>query len=257
MPAASSAAAVAAADTELGQLLEEREATQQAATRASNERNQANDLSHLYGREAARLRLGEAEDAQAEAEHVASAAEASVQAWEVLPKLARLAGLRANLVQARTEAAAEERDLALLRAEHAGHASRLRHRLAALARAADDKAETADAAGPAAAQQAENHKASADRAREEEREASSAATAARTRLEVLDSRRRRGVELRHLPTLTTPSADHRDIVAGVREGLAGELAEVEEQTGDGGRSGPPFRARRYGSSRSGTMLTRS
>ena len=228
--AASFAAAVVAADTELRQLLKEREATQQAATRASNERNQANDLFYLYRREAARLRLGEAEDAQAEAERVASAAEASIQAWEVVPSLARLAGLRADLLQARTEAAAEERDLAPLRAEHAGHASRLRHRLAALARAADEKAETADAAVRAVAQEAENQKASADRAREEEREASSAATAARTRLEVLDSRRRRGVELGHLPTLTTPPADHRDIVAGVREGLAGELAEIEEET---------------------------
>ena len=144
---------------------------------------------------------------------MASAAEASIQAWEVVPGLARLAGLRADLLQARTEAAAAERDLAPLRAEHAGHASRLRHRLAALARAADEKAETADAAVRAVAQEAENQKASADRAREEEREASSAATAARTRLEVLDSGRRRGVELGHSPTLTTPPADHRDIVA--------------------------------------------
>jgi hypothetical protein len=221
--------AITAADSEQRRLLEEEESARRAATTATNERNQANDLLYLYRREAARLRLGEATTAQEEAEGDASAAAASVQAWEVVPSLARLATLRADLLRAQKEAEAEEADLAPLRAEHARHAARLRHRLGALAVAADAVAEAADADRLAAVQVATDEKASADRAREEERAASSAATTARTRLEMLDSRRRRGVELGHLPALATPPAEHRDIVSGIREGLVGDLAEIEKQ----------------------------
>lgn len=228
--AASFQAAITAADAEQERLLAEEEVTRRAATTANNERNQANDLVYLYRREAARLRLDEAKAKQEEAEDAASGAAASALAWEVVPSLAGLAGLQADLRQAQQEAAAEEADLAPLRAEHARHAAGLRHRLEALATVADAAARAADAERRAAAQAVTDEKASADQARAEEREASSAATAARTRLEVLDTQRRRGVQLGHLPAITTPPAEHRGFIDGIREGLAGDLAEIAEQT---------------------------
>jgi hypothetical protein len=228
--AASFRAAITAADSEQEQLLAEEDVARQAVTAANNERNQANDLAYLYRREAARLRLGEAETEQEEAEDAASSATASARAWEVVPSLARLAGLKADLSRAQQEAAAEEADLAPLRAEHARHAVRLRHRLEALATAADAAERAADTALRAAAQAVTDEKASAEQARKEEREARSAATEARTRLEMLDARKRRGVQLGYLPDLTTPPAEQRDVVGGIREGLTDRLAEIAEQT---------------------------
>jgi hypothetical protein len=227
--AASFEAAIAVADAEQERLLAEEDVTRRAATAANNERNQANDLVYLYRREAARLRLDEAKAKQEEAKDAAADAATSARAWEVVPSLAGLAGLQANLDQAQQEAAAEEADLAPLRAEHARHAARLRHRLEALATAADATARAADAERRAAVQAVADEKASAEQARAEEREASSAATTARTRLDVLDNRRHRGVDLGHLPDLATPPVEHRDIVGGIRDGLAARLAEIAEQ----------------------------
>lgn len=228
--AAAFQAAIAAANSEQERLIEEEKVARQTATVATNERNQANDLAYLYRREAARLRLDEATTEHGKADGVASASTAAVQAWALVPSVAKLAGLRADLRRAERDAEAEEEDLAPLRAEHAGHAARLRHRLEALATAADGAAATAEADRQGAAQTVSDEKARAEQAREEEREASSAATAARTHLEVLDGRRHRGVELGHLPTLTTPPAEQRDIVDGIREGLVGDLEEIAEQT---------------------------
>jgi hypothetical protein len=224
------AAANTAADSEQEQLLAEEDVARQAVTAANNERNQANDLAYLYRREAARLRLGEAETETEQAENAASSATASARAWEVVPSLARRAGLKADLDRAQQEAAAEEADLAPLRAVHARHAVRLRHRLEVLATAADAAERAADTARGAAAQAVTDEKASAEQALKEEREARSAATEARTRLEVLDARKRRGVQLGYLPDLTTPPAKHRDVVGGLREGLTDRLAEIAEQT---------------------------
>src|SRR5260370_537341 len=72
------------------------------------------------------------------------------------------------------------------------------------------------------------------------REASSAAATGRTHLEGLNGRRRRGVELGHLPPLMTPPAEQRDIVDGIREGLVGDLAEIAEQTEGRRTEGPPL-----------------
>jgi hypothetical protein len=221
--------AITAADVEQDRLRTEASVAREAATAASNERNQANDLLYLYRRAAARLRLDEANAKRDEAEAAASEAAVSAQAWEVVPHLATLAALEASLEQARLEAAAEEADLAPLRTEHARHAAGLRHRLEALATAADTTAQAADADSRTAAQTAKDEKASADRARAEERDANNAATTARTRLEGLDSQRRRGVELRHLPAFTTSPADHREIVSGSRDALNDRLAEIADQ----------------------------
>jgi hypothetical protein len=228
--AAAFQAAIAAADSEQERLAEEEKVARHVATVATNERNQANDLAYLYRREAARLRLDEATTEQGQADDAASVAAASAQAWALVPSLARLAGLRADLDRAERDAETEEEDLAPLRAGHAGHAARLRHRLEALATAADGAVATAEADRQAAAQTVSDEKASAEEARKEEREASSAATTARTHLQVLDGRRRRGVELGHLPTLMTSPAEQRDIVDGIREGLVGDLAGIAEQT---------------------------
>jgi hypothetical protein len=228
--AASFQAAITAADSEQERLLAEEDVARRGITSANNERNQANDLAYLYRREAARLRLAEAVAEQEEAEGAASDAAASVQAWEVVPSLAELAGFKADLDRAEKEAAAEEADLAPLRAEHTRHAARLWHRLEALATVADGRARKADTKRRAAAQAVTDERASAEQARGEERDARSAATKARTRLEELDSRRRRTVQLGHLPDLATPPAEHRDIVGGIRDGLTDRLSEIGEQT---------------------------
>ena len=94
-------AAIAAAGSEQERLIEEEKVARHAATVATNERNQANDLAYLYRREAARLRLDEATTEQGKADDAASAATASAQAWALVPSLARLAGLRADLAPGR------------------------------------------------------------------------------------------------------------------------------------------------------------
>jgi len=99
--AASFQAAISAADLEHAGLLAEEEVARRAATAANNERNQANDLAYLYRREAARLRLGEAEAEQEEAEDAASSATASIRAWEVVPSLAGLAGFKRTWTEPR------------------------------------------------------------------------------------------------------------------------------------------------------------
>jgi hypothetical protein len=230
--AASFQAAITTADAEQERLLAEEGIARHAGTTATNERNQANDLAYLYRREAARLRLGEAEAAWEEAKGVASGATASARAWEVVPSLAGLAGLKADLDRAEKEAAAEEADLAPLRTEHARHAARLRHRLEALAAKSDAKERAADTERRAAAQAVTDEKERAEKAREEEREARDAATKARGRLEELDNRRRWGVARGHLPDLTTPPAEHRDIIGGIRDGLTDRLAELAEQAAE-------------------------
>ena len=230
--AASFQVAISAADSEQERLLEEEDVARKAATAANNERNQANDLAYLYRREAARLRLGEAEAAWEEAKGVASGATASARAWEVVPSLAGMAGLKADLNRAQQEAEAEEADLAPLRAEHARHAARLRHRLEALATKADAKELAADTERRAAAQAVTDEKERAEKAREEEREARDAATKARGRLEELENRRRWGVARGHLPDLATPPAEHRDIVGGIRDSLTDRLAELTEQAAE-------------------------
>lgn len=230
--AASFQAAIRAADSEQERLLDEEDVARKAATAANNERNQANDLAYLYRREAARLRLGEAEAAWEEAQGVASRATASARAWEVVPSLAGLAGLKADLTRAQQEAEAEEADLAPLRAEHARHAARLRYRLEGLATKAGAKEQAAGALRRAAAQAVTDEKERAETAREEEREARDAVTKARGRLEELENRRRWGVARGHLPDLATPPAEHRDIVGGIRDGLTDRLAELAEQAAE-------------------------
>lgn len=230
--AASFQAAITAADSERERLMAEEGVARHAATAATNERNQANDLAYLYRREAARLRFGETEAAWDEAKGVAAVATASARAWEVVPSLAGLAGLKADLDRAQQEAEAEEADLAPLRAEHARHAARLRHRLEVLATKADAKEQAADTERRAAAQAVTDEKERAEKAREEEREARNAAATARARLEELDNRRRWGVARGHLPDLTTPTAEHREIVGGIRDGLTDRLAELADQAAE-------------------------
>jgi hypothetical protein len=230
--AASFQAAISAADSEQERLLAEGDVARKAATTANNERNQANDLAYLYRREAARLRLGEADAAWEEAKSVASGATAAARAWEVVPSLAGLAGVKADLDRAQREAEAEEEDLAPLRAEHGRHAARLRHRLEVLAMKADEKELAADTKRRAAVQAITDEKGMAETARQEEREARDAATKARGRLEELDNRRRRGVARGHLPDITTPPAEHRDIVGGIRDGLTDRLAQLAQQAAE-------------------------
>jgi len=127
----------------------------------------------LYRREAAALRLREAQAEEQQAIRKAGQASALAQAWEVALQLAGLAELKSSLAQAELEAAAEEAELAPLRDEHARHAARLRLRLEALAGEVGSAADLADEQKQAAEDTAARQHALAEQARTGQRQAAS------------------------------------------------------------------------------------
>ena len=227
--AAAFAAAVTAAEQEQQQLQEQREAISQARTTANNDRSLANDLLYLYRREAARLRLSEAQGEEKEATSRADGASALARAWEAALQLADLAELKSALAQAELEAAAEEAELAPLRDEHARHAALLRLRLEALAEEADFAADLADEEKQTAQDTAAEEQDLAEQARTELREAAADEATARTQLETLDQRRCDGVTRGHLPTVTTSPEIHLATLTVQRDGLQRELADIAAQ----------------------------
>jgi hypothetical protein len=227
--AAAFASAVAAAEQEQQQLKKQHEAISQARTTANNDRSTANDLLYLYRREAARLRLSEAQAEEKEATSRAEEASALARAWEVALQLADLAELKGALAQAELEAAAEEAELAPLRDEHARHAALLRLRLEALAEEADFAADLADEQQQTAKDTAAEEQGLAEQARAEQREAAANEAAARTQLDMLDQRRRDGVTRGHLPTVTTSAETHLATSIAQRDGFERKLAEIAAQ----------------------------
>jgi len=224
--AAAFTTSVTAAENEQAGLREQESALTQARTTANNDRSQANDLLYLYRREAARLRIREAEVEEHEAILKASSASDLASAWEVALELAGLADLRSSLEQAEREAAVEEAALAPLRDDHAEHAGRLRLRLEELARKADTAAEEADELKAAANEEAGRHGDLAERARHEQQTATREAAEARTHLEALDKRLREGVERGHLPAIATEPDAQLAVVTTARNGLQNDLEDV-------------------------------
>ncbi len=224
--AAAFASAVTAAEAEQQQLQEQREALSQARTTANNDRSLANDLLYLYRREAARLRLSEAQAEEREATSKADEASSLARAWEVALQLAGLTELKSSLAQAELEAAAEEAELAPLRDEHARHAALLRLRLEALVEEADFAADLADEQKQTAQDTADREQDLAEQARTSQREAAANEAEARTQLDTLDQRRRDGATRGHLPNVTTSPETHLATVTAQRDGLERKLGDI-------------------------------
>lgn len=224
--AAAFGAAVTAATEEQQQLQQQRAAIGQARATANNDRSLANDLLYLYRREAARLRLREAQDQEEEAIRKADEASALARAWEVALQLAALTELKSSLAQAETEAAAEEAELAPLRDEHARHAALLRLRLEQLAEEADFAADLADEQAQTARDTAAREGELAEQARTEHRRAASDESEARTQLDTLDQRRKDSVTRGHLPAVTTSPEAHLATVTAQRDRLENELTDI-------------------------------
>ncbi|MEU6034718.1 hypothetical protein ABZ801_04865 [Actinomadura sp. NPDC047616] len=210
-------------------LAQEREAVRQELTRANNNRSQAGDLAYLYRREAARMRVGEAEEAKATAEERAAAAHRQVRAWEVAQRLAALSRVRAELEQAELDAAAEEEEIAPLRAERDRYAALLHRRLVHLAERAAADAEQAEAARRAELETAEGHRSLAASADEEKAAANSDAAQAQAKLSLISERLRTGVDRGHLPAEDTDPAAHREALTRELTDCEAELAGLRER----------------------------
>jgi hypothetical protein len=217
------ASAIIVAETAYENLATEREAVASARTAASNERSQAGDLQYLYRREAARLRLRDAERAEQEAIHQAAQTSALARAWEVAQHLAVLAEERGALELARQAAAAEESELAPLRADHACHAARLRARLEELAEEADFAADLADEQQQDVEETARCEAEFVRQARDELGQATADESQARTRLEIFGQRRADGVRDGHLPAVDAAPDEHVQIARDRRSELQAEL----------------------------------
>ena len=227
--AASFAATIQAAQAEQWTLQEQHVAFSQARTTANSERAQVNDLLYLYRREAARLRVAEAKIEEGSAAGMAEEASAHARAWELVEQLAARVDLKNALSQAEKEAAAEEKELAPLREEHARHATRLRRRLTALADAADRDAKDADEQQQAVEETAQAEQELADAAFVDQTEATAEDAAARAKLEALGERRREGVKRGHLPAENTPPAEHVATVKAERDKLQQTLAGMDQE----------------------------
>jgi hypothetical protein len=224
--AASFSSAVTAADALQQGLKEQLAAFVEARTAANNDRSTASDLAYLYRREGARLRLGEAEAQEQQANQQAEDARSLVLAWETTLQLAAVAELESRLAQAKRAAAAEEEELAPLRDEHARHAALLRRRLDTFAEEADFAADLADEQRETAQETLAQEEELEKRAHEDKTEAAADESQARTMLETLDERRRDGVARGHLPSHRTPPQTHLDAVTAERTGLERELLEL-------------------------------
>lgn len=224
--AAAFTVAVTAAKAGQSQLSEQRDALSQARTAANNDRSLASDLLYLYRRAAARLRLSEAEAEEKKAIGEADEASARARAWEVALRLATLTELKSSLDRAELEAAAEQAEIAPLRAEHARHVALLRLRLKELAEEADFAAGLADERQQNAECKAASEYELAGQARAEQQSATSEASEARTQLGTLDKRHRDSVERGHLPSIAASPEQYLTTVAIRRDDLHGRLSAI-------------------------------
>ncbi|GLZ14495.1 hypothetical protein Acsp04_47300 [Actinomadura sp. NBRC 104425] len=220
--AASFRGAIEQARATASELAQQQGVVRQELTRANNNRSQAGDLAYLYRREAARMRVGEAEEAKTAAEKRAAEAHRQVRAWEVAQQLAALSKVRAELEQAELDAAAEEEEIAPLRAERDRYAALLHRRLVHLAERAAADAEEAETARQAELKTAEEHRSQAASADEQKAAAGSDAAQAEAELSLITQRLRTGAERGHLPAADADPAEHR-------EALTHELADCEDE----------------------------
>ncbi|WP_424533537.1 hypothetical protein ACOZ38_24680 [Sphaerisporangium viridialbum] len=230
--AASFSSAITAAEELQQSLKQQLAAFGEARTAANTDRSTASDLAYLYRREAARLRLGEAEAHERQVNEHAEDARNLVTAWETTLRLAELAELQSRLDQAILEAAAEEEELAPLREEHARHAALLRRRLKALAEEADFAAELADEQRENAEGTLADNEELERRAHADKTQAATDESQAATQLDMLDQRRRDGVTRGHLPSHSTAPQAHLHAVLAERGELERQLRELTERAED-------------------------
>ncbi|MGI8336750.1 hypothetical protein ACRYCC_42985 [Actinomadura scrupuli] len=224
--AASFTCAVTAAEGLQRSLKKQLAAFVEARTAANTDRSTAGDLAYLYRREGARLRLGEAQAQEQQANQQVDDATGVVLAWETTLQLATVVELRSRLAQAQQAAAVEEEQLAPLRQEHARHATLLRRRLDTLAEEADFAAELADEQRETAEETLAHEEELEKRAHTDKATAAAEESRARTKLETLDERRRDGVTRGYLPTHSTPPRTHLDAVETERTRLERECDEL-------------------------------
>ncbi|MCK9871876.1 hypothetical protein MRI28_19915 [Nocardiopsis dassonvillei] len=230
--ASSFASSVAKIGADLKNLESQKKVIQEQRSAANNERSQSGGLLYLYRREAARLRLREAEAEERSAYERAEEARATSRAWEATGKLAAFATLEGELAQAELDAAAEENELAPLREEHARKAVLLKLRLARLAEEADFGAELADEQRGTSLESAAAEKELAGTARAERDKAAADETKARERLTMLAQQISRGVERGHLPTESTSPDQHLTTVTEQQGRVDNRVTELSEQAED-------------------------
>ncbi|MEU8797780.1 hypothetical protein [Spirillospora sp. NPDC048819] len=223
------AGTVAEAKAKAEDLAAEREAAQQILSSANTDKSAANDLAYLYRRQAARLRVGEAEEALKEADDRVVQAAALVRTWELAGDLAGLSDLQGRLDQAEIQAEAEEAELAPLRAEADRHAAALGGRLHTLAEQADEQASTAAASQGTAKIRANEQDGECRQANTDLQQAISDATKAEHELGTMDERLRSGVGKGYLPSVTVDLAGHRDALAQRRNELDRRFETLKEQ----------------------------
>lgn len=204
------AGTVAEATGKAESLATEREAVQQILSSANTDKSTANDLAYLYRRQAARLRVGEAERELQETDDRVDRAGKLVRTWELAGSLAGLAELQEGLDQAKLEAEAEEAELAPLRAEADRRATMLGGRLRTLAGQADEEAAATAASRKEAESRAGVEDSESDRANTDLRQAISDGAKAEHELRAMDDGLKRGVDKGHLPSVTVDLAVHRD-----------------------------------------------
>ncbi|MGI5163406.1 hypothetical protein ACQEU3_03530 [Spirillospora sp. CA-253888] len=227
--ASSFAATVSAAKQTQQDLADERKILVEGLSRIYSERSSATDLAYLYRRAQARLLVSEAEQAEQDAVRNASLAQAAVRGWELAQRLAEFRDLCAELDMAEVEAAAEEAEIAPLRAELARHSAVLRARLSRLAEASGETAAQAEQRCADELEQAEEREALAEKAQQDKDTAARDATTADTKLQELAKRKRLGVTKRFLPAENTDATAHRATLVNVQGEQDQTFADLRER----------------------------
>lgn len=225
--AASFVGTIEEATAKSASLEEEREVVQQTLSSANTDKSSANDLAYLYHRQAARLRVHEAEQALKDAEHRVEEATGLVRTWELAEDLAELAELQGRLDQAKTQAEGEEQELAPLRAAADRHAATLVHRLRRLGEEADEEGVTAGSRGEEAKVRADEHDRLARGAQMEHQQAVTDETTAKNALRAMDQRLKAGVDRGHLPSIGVDLAAHLDALRRRRDEHAQSIAALK------------------------------
>ncbi|MFE9101964.1 hypothetical protein [Actinomadura geliboluensis] len=227
--ASSFAATIEEGNARSARLAEERETVRQSLKSANTDKSTANDLAYLYHRQAARLRVQEAEEGLEEARQRVERAANKVKTWELAGELAELAELEGRLTQARIEAEAEEEELAPLRAAADRHAAMLGRRLGLLAEQAEAEAEAAEASRREANVEADEHDQKSRRANVDLQQAISEETTAENALKEMDGRLKAGAEKGYLPSAGTDLAAHREALARQGDELVQRLASLKAE----------------------------
>lgn len=225
--ASSFAGAIAEAKASAETLAAEREVAQQSLRSANTDKSSANDLAYLYRRQAARLRIGEAEEDEYAAARHSERAQRQVRAWDLAGRLAALSDLEGDLDQAELEAAAEEEELEPLRVERDRHAAVLARRLIRLAEEAESRADEAAAGHEGALLAAEEEDSRTSAASAELELATKHEAAAENELKIMARRVGAGVAKGYLPSENADINAHRQSLQQRRADHGRRLRELQ------------------------------